>query len=296
MPRRRGDYRNLVQQGLDDPNSRWKARDGVAWLNNDVRLTHSDGTLTEAGRIYEELTNIRIRSSFQPGIVEVGYNRYAETLTGQRVLVSTRARIADQPTVTEEGRRYFEQFPEENMYNVPAFHWWYDSRQLRNGSNTTFTLTLHQIMEWAERHRMNVASIMTQAQANRQARVNLEAFLHQLPDAALEFPQFADRLQGQKLLDVASGQFWTWDSGDRVTVDQRVTDVGADGRSRTRVFFNRLLRGSVCFPDALDRDGLCCEAMENTGACGVRQLCICFEERVTKGRPGLPTPGLGPEP
>jgi hypothetical protein len=58
------------------------------------------------------------------------------------------------------------------------------------------------------------------------------------------------KLAGHKLLDVASGQFWTWDSGDRVTVDQRITVVDAEGRSRSRVFMHRLLRGSVCFPDA----------------------------------------------
>ena len=255
--------------------------DGAARFNG-ILTVRRDGTLTGAGLIYEELTNSRIHETFEPGIEEVGYNQYAYTLAGERVLVRTRAGVTDQPTVTEEGRRYFERFPEENLYNIPARHWYYDNGRLRGGSDTTFTLTLRQIMDWAEQHDVNPASIVTQAQANRQAHANLEAFLRQLPDAADEFRRWADKLAGHKLLDVASGQFWTWDSGDRVTVDQRITVVDAEGRSRSRVFMHRLLRGSVCFPDALDRDGLCCEAMENTGACVVRQLCICFEER-TRG-------------
>jgi regulator of sirC expression with transglutaminase-like and TPR domain len=48
-------------------------------------------------------------------------------------------------------------------------------------------------MDWAEQHGMNPASIMTQAQANRQAHANLEAFLRQLPDAADEFRRWAEQ-------------------------------------------------------------------------------------------------------
>ena len=130
MPRRRNNWRELIQQGLDNPHSRWKVRDGVAWFN-DILAARSDGTLTEAGRIYEELAGIRVHDTFQPGIREVGYNRYAETLAGQRVLVSTRARATDEPTVTKEGRRYFAKYPEENLYNIPARHWYYDNGRLR---------------------------------------------------------------------------------------------------------------------------------------------------------------------
>ena len=174
-------------------------------------LSFGDRRLTNAGRLWEEQSGRSINNDFRPGVEELGADSYAYTLNNRRVLVRQRNLTTGTVTYTEDGRRYFEDFPSENVYNIPATHWYYDSYGLREDGQETFTKTLYQVLEWARRNGVDTEPLMTQAQADSQAHVVIDAFLRQLPDAATRYPSHADELKGLKILDVGSSQFWTWD-------------------------------------------------------------------------------------